>query len=149
MTPMDRFMAKVRKTETCWLWTRPLNPSGYAYFLLEGKTMTAHRAAHILFIGPIPPGMVVDHVHARGCAHRHCVNPAHLEAVTQLENFRRGGGSAAVATSNRRRAAARTHCIHDHELAVVGVYWETNQRGYRVRKCAECCRLRSRARRGH
>jgi HNH endonuclease len=149
MTPEERFMSKVDKTDTCWLWTRPLNPSGYAYFFLNGKSVLAHRAAYALFVGRIPKGLVVDHVVDRGCVHLHCVNPAHLEPVTQRENVRRGKGAAAVAASNRRRAEARTHCLHNHELAVTGVYWETNQRGYRVRKCAECCRQRSRARREH
>lgn len=114
---------------------------------VNGKPIYIHRLSYELFRGRLPSGykLVIDHT----CRVRHCANPAHLELVTQQENVRRGNASAAVSESNRRRAAARTHCLHGHELAVVGVYLETNQRGYRVRKCAECNRIRSRARRGH
>jgi hypothetical protein len=34
--------------------------------------------------------MQVDHVAARGCVTLTCCNPAHLEAVTNAENSRRG-----------------------------------------------------------
>lgn len=45
----------------------------------------AHRASYIINIGEIEPGYVVDHI----CLNKMCVNPAHLEKVTSLENAKR------------------------------------------------------------
>lgn len=50
----------------------------------------AHRVAYELAIGPIPEGLTIDHVKARGCTRVDCCNPAHLEAVTYAENQHRG-----------------------------------------------------------
>lgn len=80
----------------CWLWTGGLHPNGYGGLIIDGRAEKAHRFAYELLVGPIPAGLVIDHVHARGCRHKNCVNPAHLEAVTGAENTRR---AAAVARS--------------------------------------------------
>jgi hypothetical protein len=85
VSTLDRFMAKVYKTETCWLWTAAKATNGYGMFGSLNDVTTAHRWAHELFIGPIPEGMDVDHL----CRVRECVNPEHLEAVTRIENLRR------------------------------------------------------------
>lgn len=68
----------------CWLWTAAQDGRGYGVF--EGP---AHRFAYKLLVGPIPAGLHIDHVYDRGCRHKNCVNPDHLEAVTQAENNRR------------------------------------------------------------
>ena len=59
---------------------------GYANIWWNGVTRSAHRVAYELAIGPIPPGLVIDHLLSRGCVLHHCVNPAHLEAVTPTVN---------------------------------------------------------------
>lgn len=88
--PEKRFWAKVKKTETCWLWAGWINGNGYGQFSVNGgEKWAAHRWAYVQYVGPIPDGHEVDHVYARGCRHRHCVNPAHLEAVAPDENKRR------------------------------------------------------------
>jgi hypothetical protein len=48
--------------------------------------MGAHRFAYLEFVGPIPDGLVLDHL----CRNKKCVNPDHLEPVTNAENLRRG-----------------------------------------------------------
>lgn len=93
--PADRFMEKVDKDGPvpsirpelgpCWLWTGSVTLQGYGIFGLPGAS-EAHRASYLLFKGPIPEGLEVDHL----CFVRPCVNPAHLEAVTHEENIRRG-----------------------------------------------------------
>ena len=85
-TPEQRFWAKVNKTETCWLWTASTNPgTGYGQFTLRhGQMMDAHRYGYQLAHGEIPEKHDVHHT----CHVRHCVNPAHLEAVTRSENLR-------------------------------------------------------------
>jgi len=68
----------------CWLWLKP-KPSGYGTKTYHGRTVLAHRWAWEHWRGPIPDGMVVDHV----CNVRNCVNIMHLELVTPSENVRR------------------------------------------------------------
>jgi len=85
-TPEQRFWAKVSKTDTCWVWTAGINrKTGYARFAIRhGEMMDGHRYSYELHHGPIPEGYDVHHT----CHVRHCVNPAHLEAVTRSENLR-------------------------------------------------------------
>ena len=74
----------VRDLETgCLIWQGALNPKGYPYHAV-------YRRFYEQAKGPIPPGMVIDHVWERGCRHKSCVEPEHLEAVTRVENIKRG-----------------------------------------------------------
>lgn len=83
----QRFWMKVNKTSTCWLWTAATQQKGYGIFGVgTGRTTPAHRYSYELHVGPIPEGMQIDHL----CRVRSCVNPAHLEVVTPLQNVRRG-----------------------------------------------------------
>ncbi len=87
--PLDeRIRANVVVNEHgCWIWQRGRTRSGYGYITVPPNrgTYRAHRVAYATFVGPIPAGLVIDHL----CGARSCVNPAHLEAVTQGENARR------------------------------------------------------------
>lgn len=93
----DRFRAKVDNDGpvpegrpdlgVCWLWMGKRDRHGYGeFFISKRQTVRAHRFSYELAIGPIPHGLVLDHL----CRVRHCVNPAHLEPVTNAENVRRG-----------------------------------------------------------
>ena len=71
----------------CWLWTASVCGGGYGRIAIgSGKYKRAHRAYYELIIGKVPDGLVLDHK----CKKRSCVNPYHLEAVTQKENVWRG-----------------------------------------------------------
>jgi hypothetical protein len=72
---------KVKKTDSCWLWTGSYNNKGYASATLDG-IHGAHRIIYTLTVGPIPDGMQVDHL----CRNRGCVNPDHMQIVTPREN---------------------------------------------------------------
>lgn len=95
-SPAERFWARVDRTnlDGCWLWLGRVDDDGYGRFKLttapgHHRTVRAHRFAYEQTVGPIPDGLTLDHVRERGCQHRHCVRPDHLEAVTHQENLRR------------------------------------------------------------
>lgn len=80
----ERFWGKVITTETCWIWTGAKYRNGYGMLGMAGnKKVRAHRLAYELFIGPIPPGMFIDHI----CHTRACVNPSHLRTATNKQNM--------------------------------------------------------------
>src|SRR5438105_2573404 len=121
---VERFWAKVEKTDTCWLWTASTANGGYGAFVLNDVIVRAHRFAYELLVGPIPEGLQLDHL----CRVRHCVNPAHLEPVTQQENIRRG-----------ERATA-THCPNGHEYTPENTQIRTGAHRPGTRVCLTCKR---------
>ena len=79
----NRFWSKVNRTDDCWLWVGHKDNWGYGRgYIKRGSQPAAHRMAYELEVGPIPPGMLVDHT----CRVRLCVRPAHLRVVTDAEN---------------------------------------------------------------
>jgi hypothetical protein len=84
-TAEDRFWAKVAKTDTCWLWVGAKSPYGYGRVRIDGKIQIAHRVSYALNGRELIDGLVIDHL----CGVKSCVNPEHLEQVTQTENVTR------------------------------------------------------------
>lgn len=85
MDPTPRFMAKVKVARSgCWLWRGAVKQGGLPYgrFRLWGKIVKAHRAAWLLFVGPIPAGRCGLH----RCDVPRCVSPAHLFLGTIADN---------------------------------------------------------------
>lgn len=88
MTPEQRFWAKVDKRgpDECWPWLAYRKPEGYGRFWFCGRDRSAPVIALVLSGVTIPDGCEPDHT----CYNPPCVNPAHLDVVTSLENIRRG-----------------------------------------------------------
>jgi hypothetical protein len=107
--------------EGCWLWTAQHDRAGYAQFYLTSlrRSVGAHRFAYELLVGPIPDGLVIDHL----CRNPGCVNPGHLEPVTNAENIRRG-----------LAGRLKTHCPKGHPLDGSNVYLRRNGTRY-CRRC--------------
>jgi hypothetical protein len=119
---------------TCWIYMGTTTHNGYGQVWVGTirKNRPAHRVVWEAKHGPVPPGMVLDHL----CRVRCCVNPAHLEPVSPLENLRRGESFAA-------REHRQTHCVRGHEFAGdnVRIY---ERRDRRQRVCVTCMRTRRR-----
>lgn len=90
----------------CWNWQGAKINGKYGTVGINYRKMLAHRQSYIDFIGDIPPGMHLDHL----CGNPGCVNPQHLEPVTQAENNRRAGVAGRM-----DRKSMQSHCKHGHE----------------------------------
>jgi hypothetical protein len=134
-----RFWAKVdrRGPDECWPWTgATMHGYGVQRVLATKKTTGAHRIAWEVANGPIPTGLDIDHqchnvdLLCKGgmtCAHRRCVNPAHLEPATRQQNMHRSP-----------RKGSKTHCTEGHLYDAENTYVTTL--GHR--QCRTCNRRR-------
>lgn len=114
---IDRLMFRTALLPNgCWEWRGAKNPKGYGNIRIDKSSpaKSAHRVSYTELVGPIPPGLEIDHL----CRNRACVNPDHLEVVDHTTNVRR---------SERPKV---THCKWGHEYTV------TTSRRY----CRECAR---------
>lgn len=131
--PIERLRSHVEfDTNGCWVWTAFRTRQGYGSAWLPGVgVIGAHRAMYLAAIGPIPDGLTLDHL----CRNRACINPAHLEPVTRLENVRR-----AQPWNPQRR---KTHCPRGHPYDAENTYWRAD----RSRHCRACARFATAAHR--
>lgn len=72
----------------CVLWVGSTSLNGYPCMRHDGRTKPSHRVSYELAKGPIPRGLVLDHL----CRVPTCINPDHMEPVTIKENVNRGTG---------------------------------------------------------
>lgn len=128
--PVESFWSRVDRTTGCWYWIAYRTArGGYGKFNMgPGETTLAHRISYQWLIGPIPDGMVLDHL----CVTPACVRPDHLEPVTVAENSRRAA-----------KSRLRTHCQRGHEIAGDNAYATSNG----GRGCRTCLNAGQRERR--
>lgn len=108
--------------DACWPWKGHVDKWGYAMLHSGSDQILAHRFAYELLVSPIPKGLQIDHL----CRWPSCVNPRHMEPVTQAEH--------------NRRTHSKTHCKWGHPLC------GDNEEPLRAggRQCRTCARARSR-----
>lgn len=86
MKPADEIWRRVQigERDECWPWLGVKNQKGYGMvsdWLKFNGSRLAHRLTYEYLIGPIPDGLVIDHL----CRNPGCVNPYHMEPVTNWE----------------------------------------------------------------
>jgi hypothetical protein len=70
----------------CWIWKLRVESKGYGQvWHSDFYGDMAHRVSYLVHVGPIPPDLQLDHL----CRVKNCINPDHLEPVTNAENMRR------------------------------------------------------------
>lgn len=111
--------------DDCWEWQGPLSRGGYGITHLKSmSTVQVHRLSYSVMVGPIPTGLVIDHL----CKNRKCVNPNHLEPVTDRENVYRANPSAVQMNVDENR------CANGH------IYTDVKPEVDRSRRCMTCRR---------
>lgn len=142
-----RIRAKIHVPEDvddCWPWIGCISPAGYGRVYWEGRVHESHRVVQTLLVGPIPDGMVIDHMchdpnvcakRDRECLHRRCQNPAHHAIVTRAANALRSSSPPALNALSDR-------CDKGH-LYVPGSFTESE--GHR--RCLICRREADKRRR--
>lgn len=121
-TVAEKLALNSRREGECLRWTGAHTPTGYGQLAVDGRRRSVHRLAYELAHGPIPDGCEIDHVTARGCRFRDCIEPTHLEAVSHAENVAR-------MIEHRYAVCPQGHPRSGHNL-------RTNGRGERF--CRRC-----------
>ena len=123
----------------CWLWQGYKNRLGYGQITVyvddlraNKRVASTHRVTYQHFVGPIPQGLVIDHLYRV----RHCCNPQHMEVVTQKINIYRGVAPSAI-------NAGKLYCLRGHFYDKENTY--TMPGGGRY--CRTCARIKDAARR--
>lgn len=115
----------------CWLWMgHVIGKTGNEYPILSfnDKHIKAHRFSYQQYKGELIKGLVIHHK----CNNPLCVNPQHLEQITQKENLLLGNGKMA-------KQKRQTHCIHGHLLEENNLYIKPNG----ARQCKVCRRQKA------
>jgi hypothetical protein len=139
MDDYDNFWSKADRLEEygdCLIWMPERKTVTYGQYWKGDRMVLAHRFAYMLIVGEIPKGLCIDHL----CRTPACVNPEHLEAVTERENILRGVSAPA-------KNAKKTHCKRGHEFNEINTYKVPGGRACRT--CMNACTTAWREKKRH
>lgn len=121
------------KTDTCWLYHRRVNDSGYGVirfgsgFRYNNFQYRVHRLSAYIFLGLDIDNDSILALHK--CKHKNCWNPDHLYLGNDAQN-------------GLDYRNSRTHCKQGHSLAKYGVLRRRYKDATVMRmKCSECDRI--------
>lgn len=118
----ERFLFSYTFIDDCWIWIRGTVTGGYGAIRIDGKTRRAHRVSYELAHGVmLTPDQFLHHI----CRNKACVNPAHLEIVSQLTH------TDSATYGNKEK----THCPYGHEYTPANTHWNRNGKS---RECYQC-----------
>lgn len=110
MLPEVRFWRHIEPAGDCWIWTgAPHGNGGYGRLYADSTSWPAHRWSYERSKGPVPEGLELDHL----CRNRMCCNPDHLEAVTHLENVRRGNAAKRAIRCGKGHGMTPANSVHN------------------------------------
>lgn len=110
---LEKLLNRLTFVDGCWVWTG-LKGNGYGLMKRNNRPERVHRLMYEMLVGKIPADRVMDHL----CRNRACVNPRHLEVVSQQENILRGVGTAAI--NARKKECLRGHPFSGSNLKITG-----------------------------
>jgi len=130
-------IVKAVDTDDCWLYAGNIDTRGYGriYQTYHGKihAHAVHRLMYEACVGSIPEGLLINHL----CEVKICVNPKHLEAVTNKQNI-----WYSMKFGDDR--CARGHELTEDNVYISYPYKKTNTPH---RKCKKCHAMTDRQRR--
>lgn len=150
----ERFWPKVvfdANDAGCWEWQGAASSAGYGKIMTGSRSdgsrryAPAHRWAYEFCVGPIPDGLQLDHL----CRNPSCVNPDHLEPVTNRENTLRGNAPIRMREANPGAAfqSAKTHCPQGHIYDDANTRWTSATGNHSAtRHCRTCNKAQDTAR---
>ncbi len=116
----------------CWTWTGYQTPARYGRTRIDGKYEYNHRAIWQALVGPIPDGLVIDHL----CENRLCCNPDHLQTTTPRINVTRSKRWQNANSVFQRRFGNRlTRCLSGRHVLAGGNLYVSPTGARRCRPC--------------
>jgi hypothetical protein len=141
LADIERFSKKYTMVQDgCWLWGASTSSGGYGNFSLNGSNFTAHRISYFINTG-VDQQTPIDHL----CRVKNCINPKHLEYVTQSENVMRGELPKLL----KDKYAKKTECYKGHTYNAKNTRYKMekskNGKMYYHRHCRLCEYARKKA----